>query len=183
MGLADELGRAGEAAGRFAAGDERVVAVLAAEGAEGERVYLCAFDAGDAGRTWLALDANGEPIRSRAILREAVTMAAMCELAEESAGGGDLAELRSRLVALRLTENPPGIDEAEEAALALETAVGAPPRVATAAYLDEVGAASRRLEQALGEGGSPFAAAMRDGLPAVERLAAEVEAAYKLELE
>jgi hypothetical protein len=35
-----------------------------------------------------------------------VSIAAMCELAEESAGGGDLGELRARLVELRLTERP-----------------------------------------------------------------------------
>ena len=32
----------------------------------------------------------------------------MCELAEESAGGGELDELRERLVAIRLTESPAG---------------------------------------------------------------------------
>jgi hypothetical protein len=103
----------------------------------------------------------------------------MCELAEESAGGGDLSDLRGRLLSLRLTENPSGIDEAEEAALALEAAVGSPPRVASAAYLDAVGTATRRLERALGEGGSPFAEAMRQATGAVEELTRDVEARYK----
>ena len=81
---------------------------------------------------------------------------------------------------LRLTENPEGIDEAEDAALALEGAIGSPPRVATPAYLDEVGAATRRLEQALGTNGvSPFAEAMKQGVAAVEALTLEVEGAYK----
>ena len=65
------------------------------------------------------LDARGRVVEDRALVRDAVSIVTMCELAEEAAGGGDLDELRSRLVALRLTENPPGIDEAEEAAIEL----------------------------------------------------------------
>src|SRR3712207_7331385 len=45
-------------------------------------------------------------------------------LAVESAGGGDLTELRTQLVSLRLREAPPGIAEAEEAALTLERTIG-----------------------------------------------------------
>jgi len=95
-----------------------------------------AVDRGVAGdqRTWLALDAAGEAVESRAVVRDAVSIAALCEVAEETAAGGDLDDLRSRLVALRLTENPPGVDEAEEAVLALQRTIGAPPP----------GAASRR---------------------------------------
>ena len=55
--------------------------------------------------------------------------------------GGDLDELRSQLVALRLTEAPAGIEEAEEAALELQRTIGAPPQLATPARLDEIGAA------------------------------------------
>ena len=85
---------------------------------------------------------------------------------------------------LRLTENLTGIDEAEEAALELERVVGIPPRVATPAYLDDVGAATRRLELALGDaGGSPFAEAMKHAMAAVDELTQEVERAYKRPLE
>ena len=49
-----------------------------------------------------------------ATVKDAVSIAALCEIAEESAVGGDLDELLSQLVALRLTENPEGIDEAED---------------------------------------------------------------------
>jgi hypothetical protein len=108
----------------------------------------------------------------------------MCELAEESAGGGELENLREKLVAIRLTENPPGIEEAEEAALALEQAIGAPPRLAEPAYLDRVGAATRRLEQALGpSAGSPFAEAMKQGMASVEELTHDVELNYKRPLD
>jgi hypothetical protein len=180
--LVQELERiAALAAGQAEAG-EHVVGVLAAEAEPGERVYLCAFEE-DERRSWLAFDAAGEPLSDRARLRGAIGILALCELAEETAGGGDLGELRAQLVALRVTENPPGIDEAEQAALALEATVGAPPRLATPARLDAVGAAARRLEQALGDGASPFAAAMQQSLGAVEELTREVESGYKRQLQ
>ena len=111
-----------------------------------------------------------------------MSIIALSELAEESAGGGELEELRQQLVALRLSENPTGIEEAEEAALALERAIGAPPRLAEPAYLDRVGEATRRLEAALGSSaGSPFAQAMKQGLAAAEEaltLAPQTTQAY-----
>ncbi len=107
-------------------------------------------------------------------------IAALCELAEETAGGGDLDALRARLAELRETEAPDGIEAAEEAAAALEDAIEPAPRVATTAYLDALGVAARRLEQTLGEeNGSPFAVALQQALPAIEELAAEVERTYK----
>jgi hypothetical protein len=83
--LEDELGRAATAAAGFAARDERVEAVLVAEPSSGRRVYLCAFGGGS-GRSWLALDDALEPVTSRALVREAVSIAALCELADELAG-------------------------------------------------------------------------------------------------
>jgi hypothetical protein len=180
--LSDHLTAIAAAAERFAAPGERLDAVLVAEAARGDRVYLCAFVGGEV-RTWLALDADAQPITSRNRIREAVSIAAMVELAEEQAGGGELEELRQRLAGLRLTENPPGIEEAESAALDLERTLEPVPRVATPQYLEEVGAATRRLERALGDSGnSPFAVALQQALPAVEELAKEVESQYKLPL-
>jgi hypothetical protein len=183
VGLREDLDRAAAAAAGLAAAGEEVAGVVPAEAEPGERAYLCAFLAGDE-RTWLVLDDEGRPVTDRDAVRRAVSIIAMCELAEESAGGGELEELRERLVALRLTENPPGIEEAEEAALALERAVGAPPRLAEPAYLDRVGAATRRLEEALGPTpSSPFAEAMKQGLATVEELTHDVESNYKLSLD
>lgn len=177
-----ELEGIAAAAERFAAPGETVSGLLATEPAPEVRVYLCAFESAE-GRSWLALDEAGEPVERRALVRDAASIAALVELAADAAGGGQLDELRSQLVSLRLRENPPGIDEAEEAALALEHVVGAPPRLATPALLDEIGAATRRLELALGtSGGSPFAEAMKAGTATVEALVAEIEAQYKAPL-
>jgi hypothetical protein len=182
MTLMDDLARVADAAAGFAEDGEELAGVLAAEPPDGGRVYLCAYRGGEE-TAWLALDDEARPVTSRERLREAVTLVALCELAEESAAGGELDELRSQLVALRLTENPPGLDEAEEAVLELERALGAPPRVATPRYLDDVGAATRRLEEALGgSGGSPFAEAMKASAGAVQALTADVEGNYKREL-
>jgi hypothetical protein len=126
------------------------------------------------------LDGDGKPVTDRTRVREVVSIAALVEVAEETAGGGDLDELRSQLVALRLTENPPGIDEAEEAALALETTIGGTPRIATPERLDAIGAATVRLERLLGGGsGSPFAVAMDQARLTVEKLTRDVLGAYK----
>ena len=179
MSLSEELERIADAAEPYADEGESLVGVVAAEPEEGVRVYLCAFESAES-RSWLALDAEGSPIEDRTLVREAAELSALCELAEELSGGGDLEELRGVLVRLRLTESPVGIEEAEEAALALEAAVGRPPRVASHAYLDAVGAATRRLERALGDSAdSPFARAMQAATGAVTELADEVEREYK----
>ena len=183
MGLKDELARIAGSAAAYADAGEELAGVLAAEPHPDRRVYLCAFSDGDESIEWLVLDGAGEPVAERGLVREAASIVALCELAEESAGGGSLEELRTRLVTLRLTENPLGIEEAEAAALALEQTIGAPPRVASPAFLDAVGAATRELELALGApGASPFAATMKGGVETVELFVRDVEEAYKLDL-
>jgi hypothetical protein len=183
VALTDELDAVAATAATHAAPGERMTAILVAEPHPGERTYICAYT-GDDATTWLAFDAQLHPISSRERVRAAVSIAALCELAEENAGGGELEALRQKLETLRLTEHPPGIDDAEDAALALEAAIGTAPRVATPAYLDDVGLATRRLEIALGGGdaGSPFSVAMQQALGSVEELTAAVEANYKVPL-
>jgi hypothetical protein len=179
MALSDELEPMLVAAAALASSGERLTGVLAAEPLAFGRVYLCAFES-DSGHTWLALDATATPVTSREAVREAAQLAALCEVAEEAAGGGNLPELRERLRELRETEAPEGIEEAEEAARALVETLQPEPRLASTDYLDRLGSAARRLEQALGDdAGSPFAAAMQQALPAVEELAADVERTYK----
>jgi hypothetical protein len=181
MAVVDDVARIAAAAAAFAEPGEELAGVVVAE-TLGRRVYLCAFEAGDA-RAWLALGDDAQPVYERGLVREAASLAALCEVAEDRAGGGDLPQLRARLAELRGTEAPEGIEEAESAAASLAETLRPEPRVASGAYLDAIGAASRRLEQALGEsGGSPFALAMQSALGAVEELTDDVERNYKVAL-
>ena len=183
MPLTEDLRRIAEAAIRYAGPGEEVAGIVAAEPSADSRAYLCAYRAEDGETSWLVLDGEGKPVADRARVRETVSIAALVELAEETAGGGDLDEFRSQLVGLRLTENPAGIDEAEEATLALQEAIGGAPRVATPERLDAIGAATLRLERVLGGADSPFAVAMKEATATVDKLTRDVEAAYKLPLE
>jgi hypothetical protein len=181
MTVAEDVAGIAGAAAAFAAPGEAVVGILVAE-TLGRRVYLAAFESAE-GRTWLALDEDAQPLTDGRLVREAASLAGLCEVAEESAGGGHLPQLQARLAELRETDNPAGIEEAEAAAAALAETLQPEPRVASGAYLDALGAASRRLEQALGESGaSPFAAAMQAAVGPVEELASDVERSYKLPL-
>ncbi len=185
VSLADELERISGLAAEQAAPGDALAAVIPAEPAPAERVYLCAFDDADRHRSWLALDTEGRPVTSRKELREAVSIAALCEVAVDAAGGGDLDELIARLEELRERESPAGIEAAEEAAHALRGVIAAPPQLATPARLDEIGAAARRLERELDPNpatASPFTAAMRSSQAAVEELQREIEAGYRLPL-
>jgi hypothetical protein len=178
MELGEELERIAAAAGAYG----EVTAVLAAEPALASgRVYLVSFGTDEA-LEWLVFDAEAEAVDRRETVRAAASIVVMCELAGELAGGGDLEQLRSHLVELRLVERPDGIEEAEAAALALEHAIGAPPQVASLPYLDEIGAATRALELALGEHSSPFASAVAASAGVVESFVREVETRYKLPL-
>src|SRR5260370_40327352 len=115
MALGDDLRRAADAAVRYAGDDEELSAVIPTEPLGDERVYLCAFTAGER-KSWVGIDAEGAAVRERRLLRDAVSIAAMCELAEDAAGGGRLAELRSQLATLRETEGTDGLAEADTAA-------------------------------------------------------------------
>jgi len=181
MSVVADVARIVSAAAGFTEPGEEVAGVLVAE-TLGRRVYLCAFESAE-GHAWLALDDGAQPLTERRLIREAASLAALCEVAEESAGGGHLPELRARLVELRETDNPEGIEEAEAAAAALADVLQPEPRVASGEYLDAIGTASHRLEQALGESGaSPFAAAMQSALGSIEGLGDDVERSYKLPL-
>ena len=182
MALPEELERIAAAAEAQAASGETLAGILAAEPHPGDQVYLCAFRRDGAGQSWLALDGGGTPVTSRQAVRDAASIAALCELAEEVAGGGDLDDLlapaRRRAAHGGSGRNrggrggrshPPAHDRAAAA-----PGVAGLPR--------SLGQATRRLEQALGEGGSPFAEGMKLGMAAVEQLTKEIEDAYKAEL-
>jgi hypothetical protein len=177
VSLGDELDQAAGAASVHGI----VTGVLAAEAASGHRAYLVALGQGDR-RAWLVLDADLEPVVERNRVREVASIVVLCGLAGELAGGGRLDDLRARLANLRLTEQPQGIEQAEGAALELERTIGAPPRVASPDYLDAVGAATRSLEEALGEHESPFATALAASSGTVESFVSEVEGRNSLPL-
>jgi hypothetical protein len=184
VALRDELERVAALATEHAEPGDVVSGVLATEPEPGRRIYLCAFDGSDGFRSWLALDGEGVAIADRKVVREAVSIAALCEVALEAAGGGDLDDLVARLGELRSRENPPGLDSALEAAHALRGVLGELPQLATPARLDEIGAATRRLEQELEPtASSPFSAALRSSEAAVAELQREIEAGYRARLQ
>jgi hypothetical protein len=181
VALQRDLEAIASAAAALGAPGESLAGVIPTEPEEGRRVYLCAFEGEE--RSWVALDAAQQVITDRSLVRRAVSIAAMCELAEEAAGGGSLEELRAQLLSLRLTEQPEGIEEAEAAALELERTIGAPPRLASPAFLDAIGAATRRLEQALSDDPvSPFVEMMKGAAAVTAELERDVLAGYKAEL-
>jgi hypothetical protein len=182
--LSEEIQRiAGLASDAGGANGDLVSGVVATEPTPGRRVYLCAFDGADGYRSWLAVRDDGAVVETRSELREAVSIAALCEVAADAAGGGDLDTLIERLEELRRTEAPDGIEQAEEAARALRGVLGEVPQVASPARLDEIGAATRRLELELDPtGASPFSAALRSSQAAVSELQREIEAGYRLPL-
>jgi hypothetical protein len=181
VGLVEELERIAAAAAAHGGGGA-LVAVLATEPAPGARRYLCAYEPpGPGPRAWLALDGSGAPVADRDDVRAAAAIAALCEVAAECAFPGDLDELLAQVVALRVAEQPPGIEEAEDAVRALQHALGAPPALATPERLDAIGTAARRLERALDPAvPSPFAAAMQAAQGAVDALVREIEEGYLL---
>jgi hypothetical protein len=184
VALIDEIESARRLAQGLAGPGHTVSGVVAAEPVEGRRVYVCSLDGADGYRSWLAVQADGSPVTDRAGLRAAVSIAAMCELAADAAGGGDVDELLLRLAELREREAPAGIEAAEGAALALRETIGEPPQLATPARLDAIGVTARRLEQELDpHGASPFVAALRAADGVVGELQREIEAGYLIALE
>lgn len=184
MTLAQELERVVARAAEHGESGDAVSAVLPTEPEPGRRIYLCAFDGADGFRSWLALDGDGQTIASRGELRSAISIAALCEVAAEAAGGGDVDDLIGRLEDLRSRENPPGVDVAIAAARELRAVLGEPPQVATPARLDAIGAATRRFERELDPScASPFGAAMQSSQAAVAELQREIEAGYRIDLD
>jgi hypothetical protein len=85
VGLEQDLRRIAEAAARHAADGEDLAGIVPAEPASGLRLYVCAYGSEDAA-SWLVLDATGVPVSDRDLVRDAVSIAALCEVAEEAAG-------------------------------------------------------------------------------------------------
>ena len=117
----------------YAADGEDLVGIVPAEPANGLRLYVCAYGKQDKA-TWLVFDATGVPVEERALVRDAVSIAALCEVAEEAAG-----------------VEPDG------------------PRIASPAYLDQLGSGA----------GPELAGAVKGATGTVEELLHDVERGYK----
>ena len=85
MALSEDVSRIAGVAAQHRAPGQQVAAVLAIETAVGERVYLAAFTDAEGAQEWLALDHDGAPVTSRERVREAASIAALVEVAEEAA--------------------------------------------------------------------------------------------------
>ena len=85
MNLDSDLRRIAEAAGRHAADGEEVSGIVPTEPASGIRLYVCAYGDAEA-KTWLVLDATAVPVGDRSLVHDAVSIAALCEVAEDAAG-------------------------------------------------------------------------------------------------
>ncbi len=133
MGLDGDLRRIADAAVVYAADGEDLVGIVPAEPASGLRLYICAYG-GEDEASWLVIDATGVPVEERALVRDAVSIAALCEVAEEAAGVEPDA-----------------------------------PRVASPAYLDELGSGA----------GPELAGAVKSATGTVDELLREVERSYK----
>jgi hypothetical protein len=93
MALDQELRRIAEVAVTYCRDGEELAGIVPAEPASGVRVYVCAYSDGEE-TSWLVLTAEGSPVEDRTLVRDAVSIAALYELAEEAAGQGDDGEPR-----------------------------------------------------------------------------------------
>jgi hypothetical protein len=88
MALDQELRRIAEVAVTYCRDGEELSGIVPAEPAAGVRVYVCAYRDGEE-TSWLVLRADGAPVEDRSLVRDAVSIAALYELAEEAAGAED----------------------------------------------------------------------------------------------
>jgi hypothetical protein len=93
MALDRELRRIAEVAVTYCRDGEELAGIVPAEPAVGVRLYVCAYRDGEEAN-WLVLDADASPVEDRSLVRDAVSIAALYELAEEAAGKADGDEAR-----------------------------------------------------------------------------------------
>jgi hypothetical protein len=117
--LEQDLRRIAERAAVYAEEGEDVAGIVPAEPASGFRLYVCAYGSEDA-TSWLVLDATGVPVADRELVRDAVSIAALCEVAEEAAG----VEPDSARVASPALLDELGADAGPDVAEALKGAAG-----------------------------------------------------------
>ena len=87
MSLDEELRRIAEVAVTYCRDGEELAGIIPAEPGKGGRVYVCAYRDGDE-TSWLVLDADGHAVEDSLLVRDAVSIAGLYELAEDAAGAG-----------------------------------------------------------------------------------------------
>ena len=146
MALGDELERIADVAREHADEGEELAVVIPAEPGPG---HACTSARSRPARIAGAGSGSMRPgqrdRRTGALIHDAVTIAALCELAEESAAGGDVDGLDARLTELAETEGVELVADAQAALGELRAILEPPPRVASPVYLDRIGLATRRL--------------------------------------
>ncbi len=153
MTLEDELETAVAAAARHARPGEQAVGVMAAEPA-GARVFVVALAAGDE-LGYVAVDTAGAAVADRRVVKDAVSLAALVERAEEVSGATAadelVAQFREAAGALRAGGEAKAADAAEAVAGAGERLgeAAAGPRAATPVYLDRMAALAGELAAAI----------------------------------
>jgi hypothetical protein len=186
MTLEEELETAVAAAGRHARPGEQAVAVMAAEPA-GTRLFVVALAAGEE-LGYVAIDRAGSAVADRRLVKDAVSLAALAERAEEVSGATAADDLVAQFREASGTLSRAGEGEAAAAAEAVAVAgerlgaAAAGPRAATPVYLDRLAALAADLAAAieafvpfaerLGQGGeqpTPTAAAAWEALAAAGR--------------
>ncbi|HEY3764804.1 MAG TPA: hypothetical protein VGL44_06565 [Gaiellales bacterium] len=154
MTLEQELETTLAAAGRHAGPGEHAVAVIAAEPQSGTRVYVVAFESGGE-LGYVALDAAGAAVSDRRLIKDAVTLAALAERAEEVSGATAAEELAERFGAAARTLRAAGATVAADAADAVVATAGrlsaaaAGPRAATPQFLDALAPLAAELASVL----------------------------------
>src|SRR5690349_19114791 len=88
MALDEELRRIADVAVTYCRDGEELSGIVPAEPAAGVRVYVCAYRDGNE-TSWLVLHADASAVEDRSLVRDAVSIAALYELAEEAAGTED----------------------------------------------------------------------------------------------
>jgi hypothetical protein len=147
-----DLLRAAAAASARAEPGESVVAVLAAAPFLGPVLYLCALRAGpeDAPLSWVAFDDAGVTVTDERLIREAASLSALCETAEEASGAllaDEVARTAHAGILLAGDDHPSvkdalrGVEHAARGLVGLSEGV----RVASAPYLDQLADAARTL--------------------------------------
>jgi hypothetical protein len=88
LALDQELRRIAEVAVTYCRDGEELAGIIPAEPTVGVRLYVCAYRDGEE-TSWLVLDADGHAVGDRSLVRDAVSIAALYELAEEAVGAGE----------------------------------------------------------------------------------------------